>query len=652
MVSLGTPGIAHVVVLALSALLCLGLAAWVRSTTATSGQRWFGVLLAADAVWATTAALSLLVAPPAKTELLVVRGLVQATIPLVWVRFTAAHTRREFSLSKPVHGLLAAGWATSVLALLTNGYHGLYWSSVTLRTGPFPFLELTPGPLLFGTYLYIFGATGLGIHYLAELFTRSRHRSRAAVYVLLVGALVASAPAVVTVLELGPAAGYDYSVYGIGGFAALTALVVFRLGALNVEPVARDVLFDAFDDAVLVFDDRGRLADHNVAAATLWPTLGERDHIGEPLGTALPELAGLLPARPRSSPTGELTLTVEGERRHFSLRVTPVSSGEERVGHTLVLRDVTELVAYRRELEQKNRQLDEFTSTVAHDLRNPLNVADGYARLAVESLAELGLGPTTDSAAADDEREGTGEGSSSVESVDATGSAGSVDPEVLDHLERVGDAHDRMLQIIDDLQTLARTGESVEATEPVDLRRAATDAWANLDTSRATLYVADDATVHADRGRLLSILENLYRNSVRHAGDGVVVEVGAGPGSFFVRDDGPGVPAADRETVFEYGYTTHADGTGLGLPIVRTMAESHGWSVRLDDDEDGACFVFDEVTVEFPDGDEGGDDRGGDGGPGAGRGAAGRGSAGHETTDEGADDAVYRPVDVSTVRTG
>jgi len=48
---------------------------------------------------------------------------------------------------------------------------------------------------------------------------------------------------------------------------------------------------------------------------------------------------------------------------------------------------------------------------------------------------------------------------------------------------------------------------------------------------------------------------------------------------FYVADDGPGIDPAERESVFEWGYTTGRDGTGLGLAIVRRIAEAHGWSV-------------------------------------------------------------------------
>jgi light-regulated signal transduction histidine kinase (bacteriophytochrome) len=60
---------------------------------------------------------------------------------------------------------------------------------------------------------------------------------------------------------------------------------------------------------------------------------------------------------------------------------------------------------------------------------------------------------------------------------------------------------------------------------------------------------------------------------------------------FYLEDDGPGVPAEDRDEVFSYGYSTDNSGTGFGLAIVRTIVEAHGWDVSLADrDAGGARF--------------------------------------------------------------
>ena len=59
-----------------------------------------------------------------------------------------------------------------------------------------------------------------------------------------------------------------------------------------------------------------------------------------------------------------------------------------------------------------------------------------------------------------------------------------------------------------------------------------------------------------------------------------------------VRDNGPGVPAADRARIFEPFFTTNPGGTGLGLAVVRSVALAHGGSVRVEDSPAGACFAL------------------------------------------------------------
>ncbi len=226
---------------------------------------------------------------------------------------------------------------------------------------------------------------------------------------------------------------------------------------------------------------------------------------------------------------------------------------------TAQLRERTEALAAREhELERKNDRLEEFASVISHDLRNPLNVAQGHLELA--------------RAETEHERLGT-----------------------------VADAHDRMGRLIDDLLTLAREGETISHTEPVDLDELATACGQNLATTEATLAVTVDRTVAADRDRLRQLLENLLRNAVEHTGAGVTITIGElddGDG-FYVEDDGPGIPEAQRDRVFESGYTTSESGTGFGLRIVRQIADAHGWDVRVTDGDDGgARFEF--SGVEFP----------------------------------------------------
>ena len=127
--------------------------------------------------------------------------------------------------------------------------------------------------------------------------------------------------------------------------------------------------------------------------------------------------------------------------------------------------------------------------------------------------------------------------------------------------------------------------------ERVALASVAREAWATVETGDASLVVDADGEVEADRDQLRQLFENLFRNSIEHAGPDTTVTVGDLPDGFSVADDGPGVPEDEREQVFAPGYTTGSGGTGLGLNIVRSVADAHGWTVSLTESEDdGARF--------------------------------------------------------------
>ncbi|WP_132058380.1 sensor histidine kinase [Halorussus amylolyticus] len=197
--------------------------------------------------------------------------------------------------------------------------------------------------------------------------------------------------------------------------------------------------------------------------------------------------------------------------------------------------------------EQRNR-LDEFASIVSHDLRNPMNVAQGHLELARETGDEH-------------------------------------------HFEAVERAHGRMERLVDEVLALSRQGETVGDLARVDLDTVARDAWGTVETPEMTLHAAADETVRSDERRLRALFENLFRNAVEHGGEEVTV--GSFDSGFYVADDGPGIPAADRERVFEGGYSTRPDGTGFGLAIVRRIAEAHDWRIRITDSEvGGARFEF------------------------------------------------------------
>jgi signal transduction histidine kinase len=161
-----------------------------------------------------------------------------------------------------------------------------------------------------------------------------------------------------------------------------------------------------------------------------------------------------------------------------------------------------------------------------------------------------------------------------------------------DHFQHVENALDRMERIIEKTLSLARQGQTVDATEPVSLRRVAEESWSGVETSGWHLDVVDDTTIYADSDRLRNVFENLYRNAVEHGSTSsdsqapLRVRVGVLDDGFYVEDTGVGIPPDEREQVFELGYSADAEGTGFGLAIVREIVEAHGWDIGVTESND------------------------------------------------------------------
>ena len=221
----------------------------------------------------------------------------------------------------------------------------------------------------------------------------------------------------------------------------------------------------------------------------------------------------------------------------------------------VISRDVTEEKERERQLEQRNEQLENFASIVSHDLRNPLNVAEGRLALGREECDS-------------------------------------------EHFETVADAHGRMDALIEDLLTLAKEGDRISDTEPVDLAELSQNCWQNVKTTDAKIQIHTNQTIQADKSRLAQLLENLIRNAIEHGHGDMKITIGELEDGFYIEDNGPGISEDERDHVFEAGYSTSDGGTGFGLSIVEQVAGAHGWNIRVTDGtEDGARF---EITgVEF-----------------------------------------------------
>ena len=223
----------------------------------------------------------------------------------------------------------------------------------------------------------------------------------------------------------------------------------------------------------------------------------------------------------------------------------------EAGGVVINQRDITER-------KRKEKRLKEFASVVSHDLRNPLSVAKGRLELAQKECDS-------------------------------------------DQLDSVEGALERMDALIEDILSLAREGSDIGETEVIETDEMIEECWENVETEGAMIVNELEGKLEADPRRLKQVCENLVRNAVEHAGEGVTVTVGEledGNG-FYIADDGEGIPEEERDDVFDTGYSTSEHGTGFGLSIVEEIVTAHGWSIDVTESKDGGAR-FEVSGAEMP----------------------------------------------------
>lgn len=370
----------------------------------------------------------------------------------------------------------------------------------------------------------------------------------------------------------------DYLVKGqVDGAAILRALryAIERRHLLARERAARAeaerlaaeraAILGQIADGVVTADIAGRVTFSNAAA---WRLLGHGDGAlgrgwtgtdGVPLGPGDHPLARAA-ARGEAIVEGEwqverpdgTTILVQGS-------ATPVRAGDGvPLGAVLTFRDVTA----RRALESER---EEFFANASHDLRTPLAAIK----------AAIGV-------------------------VLANEPAGTPPPihRMLTNIDR---AATEMGRLVDDLLELGRLqrGRATIAPVPCDLCAIAERAGCAIEPlarergQRLTVTLPDKPVpVLADASRIERAILNLLGNAQKYGRDGgridLRVEYLPGEAVVAVADDGPGIPAEDQPRIFERFYRSHVPstrrvvGSGLGLPIVKTLAELHGGRVAVE----------------------------------------------------------------------
>ncbi|HOO72040.1 MAG TPA: GAF domain-containing sensor histidine kinase [Spirochaetota bacterium] len=261
-------------------------------------------------------------------------------------------------------------------------------------------------------------------------------------------------------------------------------------------------------------------------------------------------------------------------RAHLE-ELVQVRTAELQESNDLLSTEIQEKERLCKNLEDKTRELDSFVHTASHDLKAPLVILGGYTDRIIKTYKDI---------------------------LDSTG---------LNYLELLRSNVNRMEKLIHDLLELSRVGRVAGDEEPVNIEIIIDEIRKAIDPvlreKNITLRVLKPLPwVLADRGRIMQIFENLITNAVKFMGPqpDACIEIGSAGETpelctFYVRDNGIGIDPSQQEIVFKEFHRLkeiEADGTGIGLAIVKKITEHYNGRIWIESAPDRGSIFY----VELP----------------------------------------------------
>ena len=267
---------------------------------------------------------------------------------------------------------------------------------------------------------------------------------------------------------------------------------------------------------------------------------------------------------------GQPFTTTDAEIAHDVANQLAIAIQQTRL-HEALQSELTRRKNLISQLEANNAELERFTYTVSHDLRNPLVTIKGFLGMLEKDLQD------------------------------------NRPDRIHTDFQRIANAADKMQALLSDLLELSRIGRIINPFEEIDLVKLTQEAIETLDarirsTNVQVIIAPDLPVIFGDRIRLREVLENLIDNAAKYSEGQAqpVIEIGSkiqnGEKIIFVKDNGMGIEARYQSRIFALFEKLNPtmEGTGIGLALVKRIIETHGGRIWVESEGlgKGATFCF------------------------------------------------------------
>jgi PAS domain S-box-containing protein len=467
------------------------------------------------------------------------------TVPVAWLLFAFEYSGREHWITKQNLLLLFLVPAATIIMVITNSVHHLFYSSVkVLFVGGLVYADISYGPGFWFNLIYSYLIIYIAIMFILQRFVNTSGVYRGQMIAILIAVFtpffinLAWAIRQINFVVVDPTP----LAFVISGFAIVVGMVRYQL--LDLTPMAQDQVIANMSDGMVVVDVQGRIISLN-GPAERFIDLSMKKAVGTPIATLIPCAGQQSPDSPSSDPKAEQVHEMErivgGDKHYFELRCRPILSRDNDVkGRIIMIRDITSQKIAEIALTLARKKINLLSSITRHDILNQVTVL----LLNIDTLA------------------------SEV-----------TDPELRELIRVQQNAAENIRHQIEFARDYENLG--VKAPQWMNIKEIFINILPVMGTYAITFIpLEDDIEVFADQ-LLERVFYNLVDNSIQHGEHVTTISLRSekSPEGIMIlyEDNGVGVPVDLKEKIFERGFGKH---TGLGLFLAKEILEITGLSIR------------------------------------------------------------------------
>jgi len=502
-----------------------------------------------------------------------------AFLPSMWIQFIIKFIGKRHWLTITRDILLYAIPAVTFIAVWTNDYHHLYYSSIeVVRTGPFPLLNLNVGPWYIIHAIYFYFLLILGLYLLINKFIKADKVYRKQNYVIVLAALIPWIVNITYLFDYRPFGHIDLTPYAFSITCLITSFGLIQLRLFDIIPVARDKIVEGLQDGIMVLDYMDRIVDLNTQLKKIILTeFNSKITVGELYSNYfIGHYSFIQKVTSRIQSYYELNIN----DRCYEISINPLfEKNTIYSGVILIFRDITErnksdilLKNQSEELKNLNQLKDKMFSIIAHDLRGPIvNLKEIMSLFDQQVISE---------------------------------------EELKSHLPLINADVKATASLLENLLYWSRTQLKGERIHPSNINLnlisiVQTNLLSNQINEKSLVVVnniPEKAFVYADKNMVELVIRNLLSNAIKycHPNNQITLNSVLQGGYYIteISDTGIGI---DKENISKlFGMNnfstmgTHSEkGTGLGLLLCKEFVEKNGGKIWVRSElGKGSTFSF------------------------------------------------------------